>query len=146
MGFEFHQEQKTFFPLQIVLAIARTHIPSYSVSTVVLSLWVKLSVRDADHSLTSTAEVKNEFIYASTPHKSSWCEQAQLHHFPIYSYKVCCRHQAILWRTVGSPVPWLVGFNNPATDNRQYTQIMFFFNLLADIVVSQSDCKVNTEG
>lgn len=80
----------------MVLAISQAHIPSHSVSTVVLSLWVKLSVRDADHSLPSTAEVKNEFICASTPHTPSWCEQAQLHHFPIYSYKFCCRHQAIL--------------------------------------------------
>jgi hypothetical protein len=37
------------------------------VSTAVLSRGVKLSVRDADHSLPSSAEVKNELIYASTP-------------------------------------------------------------------------------
>ena len=60
-----------------------------------------------------------------SPGTPSWCEQAQLHHFRIYSYKVCCRFQAILWRNEGSPIPWLAGFNNPTTDNRQYTQIIF---------------------
>jgi hypothetical protein len=54
-----------------------------------LSSWVERPGRETDHSLPTSAEVKNRYIYRYTLHTSSWrSAQGQLSIFPLTSFSV----------------------------------------------------------
>ena len=52
----------------------------------VLSLGIKWPGREADHSPSSSAEVKNEWSYTSIPHSASWQEQQQLYFYLTHAF------------------------------------------------------------
>jgi hypothetical protein len=54
--------------------------PTHWVLTV-LSLGIKWPGSEADHSPSSSAEVRNEWSYISTSHSASWQEQQQLYFY-----------------------------------------------------------------
>jgi hypothetical protein len=64
--FESRQEQD-FSPLHVIQASFGTHAASYPLRTGPLSPGVKQSESEADNSPPTSAEVKNTWIYISTP-------------------------------------------------------------------------------
>jgi hypothetical protein len=66
---------------------SRAHPDSYPMGTRGTSLGVKRPGREADHSSPSSAKVKNEWSYTSTPQYAfmAWClAQGQLYLFTFY--------------------------------------------------------------
>jgi hypothetical protein len=77
--FEYQQEQKIFFFPKLP-TVSGAHPASYSVRNEVLCRGkeLKRSGYSLNHSLPSTAEVKNGWSYNYFPHTPSWCKQRQL--------------------------------------------------------------------
>jgi hypothetical protein len=58
---------KDFCPLHVVKTGSRAHPTSYKMGTGALSSGVKRPVREADQSPPTSTEMKNTWIYTSTP-------------------------------------------------------------------------------
>jgi hypothetical protein len=69
-----------FSLLYVVQSGSEAHPASYPMVIGPLSPGVKRLGHEADHSPPSSAEVKNTWIYTSTPQNSSWCSAKLVKH------------------------------------------------------------------
>jgi hypothetical protein len=66
-GFETRQNARDFSLPQDILTGSGAHLTFYLPGAVAFALGVNRPVREADHSVPSSAEIKNEWSYTPTP-------------------------------------------------------------------------------